>query len=88
MKCTPQKTMCLRFRLRGEARELERIAGDVGVGIDVGALVVVAEQDGILAELRLRGADALGGILVGEGVEAVEGNGGGLHDRDLGIGRG
>jgi hypothetical protein len=53
MKCTPQKTMCFGFRLRGQARELERIAGDVGVGIDVGALVVVAEQDTSLPSLAL-----------------------------------
>ncbi len=56
----------LGFRLRGQARKLERIAGDVGVGIDIGALVVVAEQDDILAEFCFRGADALGGVVVGE----------------------
>jgi hypothetical protein len=39
--------------LRGEARELQRVAGQVGVLVDVGALVVVAEDDG-LAELAER----------------------------------
>jgi hypothetical protein len=41
--------------LRGEARELQRVAGEVGVLVDVGALVVVAEDDGALAE-RARAA--------------------------------
>ena len=69
----------LGFGLRGEARELERIAGDVGVGVDVGALVVVAEQDDVLAEFGLGGTDAPGGVIVGQRVEAVERDGGGLH---------
>jgi hypothetical protein len=44
--------------LRGEARQLERVAGQVGVLIDVGALVVVAKQHGFLAEARAGGARA------------------------------
>jgi hypothetical protein len=36
--------------LRGQARELQRVAGQVGVLVDVGALVVVAEQTALLAE--------------------------------------
>jgi hypothetical protein len=58
--------------LRGEARQLERIAGQVGVLIDVGALVVVAEDDGALAELGAGGADALVAGPRRTGVERVE----------------
>jgi hypothetical protein len=36
--------------LGGEARQLERVAGEVGVLVDVGALVVVAQQHGLVAE--------------------------------------
>ena len=65
--------------LRGEARELERVAGQVGVAIDVGALVVVAEQHGVLAEAGAGGFDAGLRLGVGEAVVAVEMNGGGGH---------
>jgi hypothetical protein len=57
--------------LRGQARQLERVAGEVGVAVDVGALVVVAEQHGAAAEAGAGGADALLRLAVGEGVEAV-----------------
>ena len=69
----PAEDDVLGLRLRGQARELERIAGDVGVGVDVGALVVVAEQDHVLAESGFGGTDAFAGVVVGEAVEAVEG---------------
>lgn len=39
------------IRLRGQARELQRIAGQVGVLINVGALVMVAKNDGFLPSL-------------------------------------
>ena len=58
--------------LRGEARELERVAGQVRVLIDVGALVVVAEDDGARAELGTRGADAFVAGFVLKPVELVE----------------
>jgi hypothetical protein len=32
MKCTPQKTMYSASVSRGQARQLERVAGEVGVG--------------------------------------------------------
>ena len=65
--------------LRGQAGQLERISGQVGVLEHVGALVVMAQNHHPPAELGLGGADALVGILVGEGVEAVETDGGDLH---------
>jgi hypothetical protein len=65
--------------LGGEAGQLEGVAGEVGVLVDVGALVVVAQQHGLVAEAGAGGADALVGVAVGEGVEAVETDGNGLH---------
>ncbi len=65
--------------LRSQPGKLQRIAGQVGMLEDVGALVVVAEDDRALAEARPCGANALLGVFVGEGVEAVEADGGGLH---------
>ena len=44
---------------RGLLRELERVAGDVGELDDLVALVVVAEDEHLVAERRLRGAGAL-----------------------------
>ena len=50
MKCTPQKTMYSRLGPRGGlARELERVAGDVGELDDLVALVVVAEHEHLVA---------------------------------------
>jgi hypothetical protein len=81
MKCTPQKTMCFGFEACEARREsLSESPVHVGVGIHVGTLVVVAEQDHVLAKLGFGGADAFAGVVVGEAVEAVEGDGGGLHD--------
>ena len=65
--------------LRRQARQLERVAGQVCVPIDVGALVVVAEQDGALAEPRARGQDARLCIVVCQGVETIKLNHCGLH---------
>ncbi|MPN10685.1 hypothetical protein SDC9_157982 [bioreactor metagenome] len=65
--------------LRGEARQLQRVTGQVGVLVHVGALVMVVEDDGLLAEFGAGGADALVAGLVGQGVERVERNGGSLH---------
>ena len=59
--------------LGGEARQLfERIAGEVGVLVNIRALVVVAQQHGLVAEAGAGGADALVGVGVGQGVEAVK----------------
>ena len=69
--------------LRGETRQFERVAGQVGVLVNVGALVVVAEDDGALAQLGAGGADAFVAVLVGQGVERVEGDGGCLHGCSL-----
>ena len=79
MKCTPQKIDVFRVGLRREARQLQRVAGQVGVLVDVGALVVMAEDDGLLAEPGAGGADALLAVRVGEVVEAVEAYRGGGH---------
>ena len=55
--------------LRGELGELQRIAGQVGVLVDVGPLVVVAEDHRAPAELRPRGEYALLARVVGERLE-------------------
>jgi len=70
----------LGFGLRGEARELERISGEVGVLIDIGALVMVAQQHCALAKAGAGGTDALMRLGVGERVETVETDGGYLHE--------
>ena len=57
-----------------EAHFAEQAAGQFEA-----ALVVVAENDGPLAELGTGDADAFMAGLVGEAVERVEGDGGGLH---------
>ncbi len=66
--------------LRGEAGELEGIACQVGVLINVGSLVMMAEHDRFFAQLGTGGADAFLAVGVGKGVETVKLNGGGLHD--------
>ena len=66
--------------MRGEARELERISGEVGVLIDIGALVMVAQQHCALAKAGAGGTDALMRLGVGERVETVETDGGYLHE--------
>jgi len=53
-----------RGSLCGEPGELERIAGEIGVPIDVGALIVVAQDHRLLAQLRARREDALLRLLV------------------------
>ena len=60
-------------------RQLERIAGEVGVLVNVGALVVVAEDHGAIAKARTRGANALMAGVVLQLIETVKGDGGGLH---------
>src|SRR6185295_4000630 len=62
----------LRVRLGGELRELERIAGQLGMLVYVGALVVVSQYDGAPAELRARGEYALVARVVSERLELVE----------------
>ena len=51
--------------------------------IDVGALVMVTENDGALAELCASRANAFVGVAVGESVETIEADGGGLHGADF-----
>ena len=58
--------------LRGELGQFQRIAGKVGVLVDVGALIVMAEDDRALAEPRPRGNDTLLAGLVLQRLEAVE----------------
>ena len=53
MKCTPQNTMTSASRLRGFARQAERVADEIGDVLDLGPLVVVREDDGV-ALLRER----------------------------------
>jgi hypothetical protein len=79
MKCTPQNTMYSASVFAGQFGQLQRIAGQVGVFVDVGTLVVVAEQGDALAEFCLGGADALAGFAVGQGIETVETYGSDLH---------
>ncbi len=42
------------------------------MNIDIGALIVVAEQDNAITQFLFGGANALTGSLVGQGVEAVK----------------
>src|SRR5690606_24588108 len=65
--------------LTGKARQLERVTGQVGVLIDVSALIVVTQQYRATTQLGPRGAYARMRVLIGEGVETVEIDGGGLH---------
>ena len=65
--------------LGGEARQLQRVTGEIGVLIHVGPLVMVAKQDGLLAELGARGANASVAVCVGELVELVKLDDGGVH---------
>ena len=48
--------------------------------VHVGTLVVVAQQHGLVAQPRARRANALLRLGIGEYVEAVEADGGYLHD--------
>ena len=64
MKCTPQKTMNSAVPLAGRgARELQRIAGEVGELDDLVALIVMTEDDQAIAE-RLLGRRDTGVHLV------------------------
>jgi len=74
----------LRFGLRRQASEFQRVAGEVRVLIDIGALVVVAEQHGLVAEPFAGGANALMTGVVLQLVEFVEADGGSWHVRVLG----
>ena len=58
--------------LRSEARQLQRIAGQVGMLVNIGALVVVAKNDRFFAELGASDADALLAGFVGEFIERIE----------------
>ena len=69
--------------LAGQARQLERVAGQVGVTIDVLALVMMAEDDRALAQLFTGGEYARLRLVIGQGVEAVETDGGDLHAMSL-----
>ena len=68
-----------RICLRGQLGQLQRIAGQIGVLVDIGPLVVVAEDYGLLAQLGAGDADAVRAILVREVVEGGKGDRGGLH---------
>lgn len=50
----------------GELRELEGIAGEIGVADDLVGLVVVAEDDESVAELAATRIDRGGEVIVGE----------------------
>ena len=58
---------------RRQARELERIAGKIGVAEYLVALVVMPENDHALAERRLRRADTRVAFVVGDDVVGVVG---------------
>ena len=58
MKWTPQKTMTLGVDLLALARQLERVADEVGDLEDLRPLVVVRQDDGVA--LALERADAAG----------------------------
>ena len=66
--------------LAGEPRQLQRIAGQIRVLVDIGALVVVAEDHRAFAERRLGGDDAGIARVVLQRLEAVKCNCGNLHD--------
>ena len=67
MKCTPQKTMNSAVPRAGRgARELQRVAGEVGELDDLVALIVVAEDDERVAERRLRRRDPRVHLVVGQ----------------------
>jgi hypothetical protein len=55
----------------GQARQLQRVAGEVGELDDLVALVVVAEDDDALAERPLRGGDPLVHLVVGQAEVAL-----------------
>jgi hypothetical protein len=52
MKCTPQKTMVDSLRFGGLVGQAERITDVVGHALDVLALVVVREDEGVLGLLE------------------------------------
>ena len=66
MKCTPQNTMNSASCSRGELRELQRVAGQVGVLVHVGALIVMPENHQALAERVLGRRNARVHLVVGE----------------------
>jgi hypothetical protein len=59
--------------LRGQLGELERIAGQVGVLVDIGALVVVGEKGYTLAELFLGRNNARLAVVILQAAVLVEG---------------
>ena len=68
MKCTPQKTIMSALGLRRFARQAERVADEIGDVLDLGALVVVRENDRValareLLDLGLQLGDRLRSIL-------------------------
>ena len=69
MKWTPQKTITSASTLRGLARQLERVADEVGHLEDLGTLVVVRQDDGVAVALELLDL----GDQVGNGVAALVG---------------
>jgi hypothetical protein len=69
----------LRFRLPGQLRQLQRIAGQVGMLVDVGALVMVAEHDHPVAEGPLGGNDARVAVLILKLAVLIEGSRGYWH---------
>ena len=81
-----------RISLRGQAGEFERITRQVGVLINVGALVMMAKDDGLFAKFGASSADALLAGLVREVVvrrknERLGGLHEGLRRAQLGAGR-
>jgi len=58
--------------LRRQARERERIAGQLGVLIDVSTLIMMAENYGALPERGLRRDDAFLTVVIGQRLESFE----------------
>ena len=64
-----------RSALRGELAELVAIAAEVGEPDHLVLLVMVAEDQELIAHLRLDGADSLLELHVRQGAERLEGEG-------------
>ncbi len=64
----------LRIRIPREFGQPERVAGQIGVAVDVGALVVMAENDRAVAEFLLRRENACLAVVILQLAVAVESN--------------
>ena len=79
MKCTPQNTMNSASVCAASRESLSESPVRSRVPVHVGALVMVAEDDRALSERCLRREDAVLASVVLQLLEAIKGDGGGLH---------